>query len=47
MKMTKTRMAGDKGKELAQACWKGYEAYGFKMKDGKKVPNCVKKEGRG
>lgn len=38
------RKAGDK---LAQACWKGYEAYGTKMKDGKQVPNCVpKKEGR-
>ena len=37
------RKAGDK---LKDACWKGYEAYGFKMKDGKKVPNCVpKKEG--
>lgn len=22
-------------------CWKGYEQQGFKMKDGKKVPNCV------
>jgi len=39
------RKAGDK---LAQACWKGYEAYGTKIKDGKQVPNCVpKKEGRG
>ena len=25
-------------------CWKGYEAYGTKMKGGKKVPNCVKKK---
>ena len=35
------------GEKLADACWKGYEAYGMKMKDGKKVPNCVpvKKEG--
>jgi hypothetical protein len=39
------RKAGDK---LAQACWKGYEAYGTKMKGGKQVPNCVpKQEGRG
>ena len=39
-----TRKAGEK---LAAACWKGYEAYGMKMKDGKKVPNCVlKKEGK-
>lgn len=22
-------------------CWKGYEAYGTKKKDGKTVPNCV------
>ena len=22
-------------------CWEGYEMVGFKMKDGKKVPNCV------
>ena len=21
--------------------WEGYEAYGFKEKDGKRVPNCV------
>lgn len=25
-------------------CWKGYEQYGMKEKNGKKVPNCVKKE---
>jgi len=39
------RKAGDK---LKDACWKDYEAYGFKMKDGRKVPNCVpeKKDGR-
>jgi 2'-5' RNA ligase len=24
-------------------CWEGYEMVGFKMKDGKKVPNCVPK----
>lgn len=30
---------------LEDACWKGYEAIGMKMKDGKKVPNCVPKEG--
>ena len=42
--MMTTRMAGEK---LANACWKGHEAYGMKTKDGKKVPNCVpvKKEG--
>ena len=24
-------------------CWKGYEQKGMKTKEGKKVPNCVKK----
>lgn len=27
-------------------CWDGYEQYGTKMKNGKEVPNCVKKEGK-
>lgn len=27
--------------DIDGACWKGYEAIGFKIKDGKKVPNCV------
>lgn len=26
---------------LKGVCWKGYEAIGMKMKDGRKVPNCV------
>lgn len=30
---------------LEDACWKGYEAIGMKMKNGRKVPNCVPKEG--
>lgn len=25
-------------------CWKGYEQAGTKKKDGKTVPNCVKKD---
>lgn len=29
---------------LKDACWEGYEAYGFKMKEGRKVPNCVPKK---
>ena len=29
---------------LEDACWKGYEAIGTKMKNGKRVPNCVPKE---
>ena len=35
----------DKLKELFKdddPCWEGYEMIGYKMKDGKKVPNCVK-----
>jgi hypothetical protein len=27
--------------ELKSACWSGYTAVGMKMKNGKKVPNCV------
>ena len=27
--------------QLKDACWKGYTAVGMKMKNGKKVPNCV------
>jgi len=33
-----------KSKSLKTACWSGYEAIGFKIKNGKKVPNCVKKK---
>ncbi|WP_262714352.1 hypothetical protein [Hymenobacter busanensis] len=25
-------------------CWKGYEQAGTKKKDGKTVPNCIKKD---
>lgn len=33
-----------KSKEsLSDACWEGYEAIGFKKKNGKRVPNCVPK----
>lgn len=28
-------------KDADDPCWDGYEMVGFKMKDGKKVPNCV------
>ena len=27
--------------ELKKPCWDGYEMIGFKMKNGRKVPNCV------
>ncbi len=35
-----------KGKSLLKkiyggACWKGYEQYGMKIKNGRKVPNCI------
>ena len=30
--------------DLKGTCWKGYEAIGMKMKNGRKVPNCVPKE---
>ena len=36
--MSSKRMAGD---ALKGVCWKGYEAYGTKQKDGRTVPNCV------
>ena len=29
--------------DLKDACWTGYVAVGFKMKNGKRVPNCVPK----
>ena len=31
--------------DLKDACWKGYTAVGMKMKNGKKVPNCVPAKG--
>jgi hypothetical protein len=30
--------------DLKKACWKGYTAVGLKMKNGRKVPNCVPEE---
>lgn len=38
--------AADKksGKGLEDACWDGYEAIGTKIKDGRRVPNCVPKK---
>jgi hypothetical protein len=29
---------------ITEKCWKGYEKKGMKMRFGKRVPNCVKKE---
>lgn len=31
-----------KKKSAKDPCWKDYEQYGTKEKDGKTVPNCVK-----
>ncbi len=31
-------------KKDSNPCWKGYEQIGMKTKDGKQVPNCVKKK---
>lgn len=40
----KKKDAKTKSKEsLSDACWEGYEAIGFKKKNGKRVPNCVPK----
>ena len=33
-----------KKKKMKNPCWKGFIAYGMKMKGGKKVPNCVQEE---
>ena len=33
-----------KKKRMKNPCWKGFIAYGMKMKGGKKVPNCVRKK---
>jgi hypothetical protein len=30
--------------DLKNTCWKGYTAVGFKMKNGRRVPNCVPEE---
>lgn len=32
--------------EKKNPCWKGYKQVGMKIKDGKKVPNCVKNKKR-
>ena len=31
-------------KEIREACWTGFKQVGFKMKSGKRVPNCVPEE---
>lgn len=32
-----------RSRKLMKACWPGYEAYGTKLKRGRRVPNCVPK----
>ena len=34
-------------KEFAEACWDSHKQVGFKMKGGKRVPNCVPKNEEG
>ncbi len=34
----------EKKDEKKDPCWKDYEQQGMKDKDGKQVPNCVKKD---
>ena len=36
-------MATKKDNSKKDPCWDGYQKEGMKTKDGKKVPNCVKK----
>ena len=33
-----------KDKKSTDPCWDGYEKVGIKIKEGKKVPNCVPKK---
>ena len=33
-------------KKMKNPCWKGFVAYGLKTKNGKKVPNCVRKKNK-
>ena len=35
------KMFGEFKKDLQDACWTGYKQVGMKMKNGKRVPNCV------
>jgi hypothetical protein len=37
----KNKVEGSVKEGLEDACWDGYEAIGFKIKNGKKVPRCV------
>jgi len=37
----KTSKSKSKATNKKDPCWKGYEQLGMKMKNGKKVPDCV------
>lgn len=41
--MANTKSDKKHSKEEKDPCWKGCEQKGMKTKEGKKVPNCVKK----
>lgn len=40
-KLGESKVVKSTNKSLAKACWTGYTAVGTKMKNGKRVPNCV------
>ncbi|GAB3829041.1 hypothetical protein GCM10028821_15100 [Hymenobacter jeollabukensis] len=44
MPTKKTTAAHSSTHKKEDPCWKGYEQAGTKKKDGKTVPNCVKKD---
>lgn len=44
MPTTKKTCASHTTAKKEDPCWKGYEQAGTKKKDGKTVPNCVKKD---
>ncbi|WP_279389067.1 hypothetical protein [Hymenobacter gummosus] len=44
MPTKKTTSAQHTSQKKDDPCWKGYEQAGTKQKDGKTVPNCIKKD---
>lgn len=42
--MATTKTTRRKKSTTPDPCWKGYEKLGMKMKNGKKVPDCVPKK---
>lgn len=39
--MNETKGENSQKEDMNEGCWKGYKAVGGKMKNGKRVPNCV------